>query len=93
MYYYTAKAEGGIQTMSDRVKIFIDGSEGTTGLRIHERFERIDDIRLLSIDPKLRKDREERRRLFYLKPSWPDWDKYKMINIILRSTLVLKLIQ
>lgn len=49
--------------MSDRVKIFIDGSEGTTGLRIHERFERRDDIRLLSIDPKLRKDRDERRRL------------------------------
>ena len=49
--------------MSDRVKIFIDGSEGTTGLRIHERFERRDDIRLLSIDPKLRKDREERRQL------------------------------
>ena len=28
-------------------KIFIDGSEGTTGLRIFERFENRDDIELL----------------------------------------------
>ena len=49
--------------MKDRVKIFIDGSEGTTGLRIHERFEGRDDIDLLSIDPLLRKDRQERKRL------------------------------
>ncbi len=37
-------------------KIFIDGSEGTTGLRIFERFEDRDDIELLTIPSDLRKD-------------------------------------
>ncbi len=37
-------------------KIFIDGSEGTTGLRIFERFAGRDDIELLTIPPELRKD-------------------------------------
>ena len=37
-------------------KIFIDGSEGTTGLRIFERFEGRDDIELLKIPSELRKD-------------------------------------
>lgn len=46
-----------------RAKIFIDGSEGTTGLRIHERFAERDDIELLTISGELRKDREERARL------------------------------
>ena len=40
-------------------KVFIDGSEGTTGLRIFERFEKRDDIELLKISSKLRKDPEE----------------------------------
>ena len=44
-------------------KIFIDGSEGTTGLRIYERFEGRDDIELLKISPELRKDAAERKRL------------------------------
>ncbi len=46
-----------------KTKIFIDGSEGTTGLRIHERFAGRDDIELLPIDPEKRKDIEERKRL------------------------------
>ena len=46
-----------------KTKIFIDGSEGTTGLRIHERFQGRDDIELLQIDSALRKDPEERKRL------------------------------
>ena len=46
-----------------KTKIFIDGSEGTTGLRIYERFEDRDDIELLKIDSELRKDPAERKRL------------------------------
>ncbi len=49
--------------MSTKTKIFIDGSEGTTGLRIYERFEGRDDIELLKIDSQLRKDVNERKRL------------------------------
>ena len=46
-----------------KTKVFIDGSEGTTGLRIYERISRRDDIELLPIRTELRKDPEERRRL------------------------------
>ena len=34
-----------------RPKIYIDGSEGTTGLRIFERVGCRDDIEILTIDP------------------------------------------
>ncbi|MCL2253673.1 MAG: N-acetyl-gamma-glutamyl-phosphate reductase [Lachnospiraceae bacterium] len=44
-------------------KIFIDGSEGTTGLKIFERFNERDDIEILKIDSDKRKDRKERKRL------------------------------
>ena len=46
--------------MANKTKIFIDGSEGTTGLRIYERFENRDDIELIKIDPELRKDPKAR---------------------------------
>lgn len=46
-----------------KTKIFIDGSEGTTGLRIHERFEKREDVELLKISSELRKDLNERKRL------------------------------
>ena len=47
----------------EKAKIFIDGSEGTTGLRIHERFAERDDIEILTISKELRKDITERKRL------------------------------
>lgn len=40
-------------------KVFIDGSEGTTGLRIFERFEGRDDIEIMKIPTELRKDPDE----------------------------------
>ncbi|MDE7358141.1 MAG: N-acetyl-gamma-glutamyl-phosphate reductase [Lachnospiraceae bacterium] len=48
-----------------RTKVFIDGSEGTTGLRINERFQKRDDIELLQINPELRKDPEERKKMIH----------------------------
>lgn len=45
-----------------KTKVYIDGSEGTTGLRINERFESRDDIEILRISSELRKDPEERRK-------------------------------
>ncbi|MDD5863582.1 MAG: N-acetyl-gamma-glutamyl-phosphate reductase [Firmicutes bacterium] len=44
-------------------KVFIDGSAGTTGLRIHERLSKRRDIRLLILPETLRKDTEARRRM------------------------------
>ncbi len=45
-----------------KFKIFIDGKEGTTGLRIFERFQSRDDIELINISEDLRKDVNERRK-------------------------------
>jgi N-acetyl-gamma-glutamyl-phosphate reductase len=46
-----------------KYKIFVDGQEGTTGLKIHERLETRDDIEILKISSEKRKDIVERRRL------------------------------
>jgi N-acetyl-gamma-glutamyl-phosphate reductase len=43
--------------------VFVDGQEGTTGLRIHEYLARRDDIEVLRIDADKRKDAKERARL------------------------------
>ncbi|MCQ2512655.1 MAG: N-acetyl-gamma-glutamyl-phosphate reductase [Lachnospiraceae bacterium] len=43
------------------VKVFIDGSAGTTGLRINERLSDREDIELLKISEKLRKDNGARK--------------------------------
>ncbi len=39
-----------------KTKVFINGSEGTTGLRIIERFNDRDDVTIIPIDSELRKD-------------------------------------
>ena len=44
-------------------KIFIDGKEGTTGLKIYERFEKRNDIEILLIDDEKRKDPSERAKM------------------------------
>lgn len=44
-------------------RVFVDGQEGTTGLRIHEVLSKRDDVELLRIDPDRRKDPAERSRL------------------------------
>ena len=44
-------------------KVFVDGQEGTTGLRIHEVLAGRSDVEVLSIDPDKRKDAGERARL------------------------------
>lgn len=45
------------------VKVYIDGQEGTTGLKILERFEGRSDIELIRISEEKRKDPAERARL------------------------------
>lgn len=45
------------------VKVYIDGQEGTTGLKILERFDGRNDIELLKIDGEKRKEPAERKRL------------------------------
>lgn len=44
------------------VKVYIDGQEGTTGLKILERFEGRNDIELLKISEDKRKDLQERKK-------------------------------
>lgn len=43
--------------------VFIDGKEGTTGLRIFERLENYKDIKVVSLPEETRKDREARREM------------------------------
>lgn len=44
-------------------KVFIDGKEGTTGLKIFERFAARTDIEILQIDEDKRKDNAEKQKL------------------------------
>lgn len=47
------------------VKIFIDGQEGTTGLKILERFENRTDIEMLKIPDEYRKNRDVRKEFIH----------------------------
>ena len=46
-------------------KVFIDGSAGTTGLRIHERLSARDDLTLLTLPEETRKDPAARREMLH----------------------------
>ena len=45
------------------IRVFVDGQEGTTGLRIHEYLAQRSDVEVLRAAPELRKDAGERARL------------------------------
>ncbi len=45
-----------------KTKIFIDGKEGTTGLKIFDRFKNRNDLEILLIDEDKRKDKDERSK-------------------------------
>jgi N-acetyl-gamma-glutamyl-phosphate reductase len=49
--------------MASKHVVYVDGQEGTTGLRIHEVLAARSDVELLKIDPERRKDPAERARL------------------------------
>ena len=51
-------------------KVFVDGQEGTTGLQIHERLAKRNDVELLVIDADKRKDLDERSGI---DAKWGSW--------------------
>lgn len=52
-----------MSTAPQKFRVYVDGQEGTTGLRIHEMLAARADLELLRISPELRKDDAERARL------------------------------
>ena len=45
-----------------KYSVFVDGSEGTTGLQINERLDLRSDLDIIKIDAEKRKDLYERKR-------------------------------
>jgi N-acetyl-gamma-glutamyl-phosphate reductase len=52
-----------LSPMTTKHLVYVDGQEGTTGLKIHSMLAGRSDLEVLSIDPERRKDRTERARL------------------------------
>lgn len=52
-----------MRLLKKMIKVFIDGQEGTTGLKIVERIENRNDVELIRIKAELRKDVAERKKL------------------------------
>src|SRR5215207_9079048 len=52
-----------LRSFSMATRVFVDGQEGTTGLRIHEYLAQRCDVEVLRAAPELRKDPAERARL------------------------------
>ncbi|MNW33083.1 N-acetyl-gamma-glutamyl-phosphate reductase [compost metagenome] len=46
-----------------KYKIFVDGQEGTTGLKIHEYLSKISNVEVVKIEPDRRKDNDARRAI------------------------------
>lgn len=74
-------------------KVFIDGKEGTTGLKIFERFTNRDDIEILTIPDELRKDPAARKE--YINNSditflcLPDASAKESVNLCENSNTVI----
>ena len=68
------------------VKIYIDGQEGTTGLKIQERFKDRHDLEIMKISEELRKDPAERARLInsadYVFLCLPDTASIEAVSFI-----------
>ena len=75
------------------VKVFIDGKEGTTGLKIYERFANRNDIEILQIDEDKRKDPEEKRKMIdasdYTFLCLPDAAAIESANLCTNSNTVI----
>ena len=69
-------------------KVFIDGQEGTTGLKIYERFSGRADIELIQIDEDKRKDPQERKKLI----NWVHIFPAATINVFLTNFFSLSIL-
>ncbi|WP_028562587.1 N-acetyl-gamma-glutamyl-phosphate reductase [Paenibacillus pinihumi] len=70
-----------------KYKIFVDGQEGTTGLKIHDHLSKIPNIEVMKIEPEKRKDYEVRKALineadvvFLCLPDFASRDSVSMVT-------------